>query len=226
MALDSIVVAATAGIHGFDCNTVLSADQAQQFRARGFRFAIRYLSRFSSQGPSDLSIREAADILAAGLGLMVVQHVAPAGWVPNLALGTNNGRNAALNASECGLLPGVNVWLDLEGVRQSAPAEDVIDYCNAWHDEVAAAGFVPGVYVGADAILTGDQLYWRLKMKHYWRSGSRVPEIPHRGYQMIQRIASGDEIAGVGIDRNVAMIDAFGDTVLWMAAAEPTGPVV
>src|SRR6516165_3141441 len=40
------------------------------------------------------------------------------------------------------------------------------------------AGFVPGV--GAKAILAGDELFWRLTTKHYWKSGSRVPDIPSR----------------------------------------------
>src|SRR5678815_1593016 len=68
--------------------------------------------------------------------------------------------------------------------------------CNAWIEEVESAGFVPGVYIGARAILTGEEIFWRLRAKHFWKSGSRVPEIPHRGYQLIQKIirASGNVV--------------------------------
>src|SRR4051812_18754629 len=113
MALEGVVAAAAPGVQGFDCNTPLSAAQAQQLRAAGFGFAIRYLSRGTSQGSRDLSTAEAARILSAGLGLMAVQHVAPEGWTPTAELGTTNGRNAAKNAAAVGLLNGVNVWLDL-----------------------------------------------------------------------------------------------------------------
>ena len=73
--------------------------------------------------------------------------------------------------------------------------------------EVEGAGFVPGVYVGAGAILTGSELFWRLTTKHYWKSGSRVPDIPHRGYQLIQTIIRNDKIVyewyanGHGVDK-------------------------
>src|SRR5262249_41731228 len=110
---------------------------------------------------------------------------------------------------------GVNVWLDLEGVAPSAPSQVVIDYCNAWFSEVEAVWFVSGVDVGANAILSGDELYWRLKTKHYWHSLSRIPEIPHRGYQMFQS-AVRHPLAGVDIDRYVTVNDAFGDGVLWL----------
>ena len=97
----------------------------------------------------------------------------------------------------------MNVWLDLEGVRHSAAAQDVIEYCNAWFEQVETAGYTTGIYVGASAILSGDQLFFNLRTKHYWKSGSAVPDIPHRGYQMIQRIVPGDSVAGVLIDRNL-----------------------
>lgn len=216
MALDGMAAAAPPGAHGFDCDAVVSAGQAAQFRAAGFSFCIRYLSRSNGQAAGDLSADEAAALLGAGLSLMAVQHVAGAGWSPTQALGTENGSNAAANATAIGLLSGINVWLDLEGINHAASHADVIAYCNAWFDQVATAGFVPGLYVGANCILTADELFWRLKTKHYWQSGSNVPAIPNRGYQMVQRIVVGDTVAGIEIDRNVTMTDTLGDSVLWL----------
>jgi L,D-transpeptidase catalytic domain/Rv2525c-like, glycoside hydrolase-like domain len=104
-----------------------------------------------------------------------------------------------------------SVWLDLEGVDGAASADLVVAYCNAWFKEVETAGYTTGVYVGANSRLSGEDLYLRLKTKHYWKSGSNVPDIPHRGYCMVQHIRAGDKVGGVEIDRNVTFVDAFGD---------------
>ena len=93
----------------------------------------------------------------------------------------------------------------------------MIAHCNAWFAEVAGAGFIPGIYVGANAILTGNELFWRLQTEHYWKSGSTVPDIPQRGYQLIQTIIDGDEIDGVAIDRNLTKTDNLSGTVLWLS---------
>jgi hypothetical protein len=217
MPLPGTVQPIPNGAHGFDANAVLTARNCAAAKAMGFAFAIRYVGRGAADGAGNLSTAEAQVILAAGLGLMAVQHVAQAGWKPTAALGQTNGQHAALHASAIGFPGGVNLWVDLEGIDHGTGAEDVIGYCNAWCAEAVQAGFVPGVYVGANAILSGDQLYWRLQLKHYWKSGSTVPAIPLRGYQLVQRIVSGDRPFGVGIDRNVAITDGFGDAALMLA---------
>ena len=79
------------------------------------------------------------------------------------SVGGSYGQAAALNAAAIGLPMGVSLWLDLEGVASYATAANTIAYVNAWAGEVAAAGFVPGLYVGANQPLTGDELYWRLE---------------------------------------------------------------
>ena len=219
MPLPGRVVAAPPGVHGFDANSVLNRRICEVAKARGFEFCIRYVSRQDVQPVGDLSDAEANVILDAGLALMVVQHVAPENWSPSQALGTRNGKNAAKHVRQIGFPDGVNVWLDLEGAKTSTPHETMIAYCNAWFAEVECAGFVPGVYVGARAILTGKELFWRLTTKHYWKSGSRVPDIPHRGYQLIQTIIRNDKIDGVAIDRNLTKSDNFGGSVLWLSAS-------
>lgn len=147
---------------------------------------------------------------------MGVQHVANENWTPTAKLGADSGANAVKHAQQIGLPSGVSVWLDLEGVKAGVSAQAVIDYCNAWFGQVGQAGYTTGIYVGASCRLTGDDLYWRLRTRHYWKSGSKVPDIPHRGYQMIQRIIKKDVVAGVAIDRNVTQTDAFGDAVQWL----------
>jgi hypothetical protein len=201
---------AAAGVHGFDANTKLTAATAKALREAGFRFAVRYLSRKAKPSSKDLTADELNVILDAGLAVMAVQHVAPDGWTPSDTLGVEYGGHAAAHARTVGLVEKSSVWLDLEGVAAGTAADAVIAYCNAWFREVESAGYTTGVYVGANSILTGDELYLRLKTKHYWKSGSSVPDIPHRGYCMVQHITPNDKVGGVEIDRNVTFVDAFG----------------
>ena len=183
------------------------------------------MTRNGNESSKDLSTSEATQILQAGLALMAVQHVATAGWTPSAALGTQYGDNAAANAKSIGLPSGVNLWLDLEGVAAGTPSTTVAAYCNAWYDAVAQAGYLPGLYVGSDAILTGTELYSQLQFQRYWRSGSTVPEVATRGYCMVQTIGSSDVIDGVSYDLDVIEADHMGDTPFWLqplAGAEPT----
>lgn len=218
--LTGTVTDAGSGFHGFDTNSVLTQSLATAFREMGFQFCIRYLSRSTPQAGGDLSSEEAQAILDGGLSLMAVQHVMKPGWVPSVALGEQFGGAAATNAQSIGFPPAVTVWLDLEGIRSGVESENVIGYCNAWFDAVARAGYGPGIYVGANCALSGDELFWRLRTKHYWRSGSSVPDIPHRGYQLVQRISPlPDSVNGVEIDRDLCMPDVLGETATWLAPA-------
>jgi hypothetical protein len=215
MTLPGNIVAAPNGALGFDADSPISSHVAQQFASQGYAFCVRYLSRGQGQAPGDLSAAEAGAILGAGLGLMAVQHVRMPGWSPTTALGTADGTNAAYNAGQVGFPAGVNIWCDLEGVEPAAVAPDVIGYCNAWAGAVAAAGFVPGLYVGANCILDGQQIY-DLDFQHYWKSLSRVPVLPSRGYQMIQTIVPA-AVNGIGIDQDVTQTDTEGGQAMWLA---------
>ena len=213
MSLPGKVQGAISSVPGFDCNTTLSADLARQFFTQGYKFCLRYLSRgqVSSQ---DLTEQEATDILNSGLALMLVQHARKRGWSPSQALGQQHGQEASANAGTVGFPDRVSLWCDLEGVNSSAQAQDVIDYCQAWYEEVSAAGYIPGLYVGAEILLSGRQLY-DLPFQHYWRSQSQVPDIPHRAYQVIQLNPS-IQINGVRVDLDVALNDGQGGAAQWL----------
>ena len=223
MALQGTVSQAPPGVIGFDSSDALNPVQAKQFFNKGYRFCIRYVAHTrTSSGPFvDLTSQEAESIIGAGLALMVVQHPLAAGWAPDVGLGQSFGQYAAAHAGEAGIPPGVNVWLDLEGVKAGTQAADVIAFCNAWFDEVEAVGYETGVYIGASPILTADQLYWDLKTQHYWKGGSSskagVPDdIPNRGYQLIQRISNPG--ASNEFDSDVTKDDNFGGGVKWLSA--------
>lgn len=217
--LSGSIQPAPAGVRGFDANTVISSDAAADFYKAGFRFCLRYVGR-TQMASHDLSAEEAENILAAGLALMPVQHVLNPGWQATGDLGAEYGANAATFAQQIGFPPGVNVWCDLECVDTSCSAQDVTDYCNQWHAAVAAAGYVPGLYVGYQPGLTGQQLYSKLPFQHYWAAYNvdGVSKPSPRGWQMIQSVGSGT-IAGItteAYDADKTQTDGKGGTVLWL----------
>ncbi len=214
--LPGTVATAATGLLGFDADAAIAPELAATFFSQGYRFCIRYLSRAAAQGPSDLTAPEALGILAAGLALAPVQHVRAPGWSPSADLGASDGVYAAYHAFVLGFPAGVNVWCDLEGVADGTVAAQVVAYCNSWYDAVAAAGYAPGLYVGADAVLDGQALHDLLKFSHYWKSLSDVPDVAVRGYQMIQ---SNEHTAnGIGIDEDRTQNDSLGGAVVWLAA--------
>jgi hypothetical protein len=214
--LPGAVKAAAPNLKGFDTAATISASKAAEFVTSGYSFCARYLSLGNGQNPGDLSVAEATGIVNAGLALMAVQHVRAAGWSPSGELGASTGANAASNAQSIGLPAGMNIWCDLEGCAADATAQQVIDYCQGWYNAVAAAGYVPGLYVGAGSVLSSSQLYYNLSFQHYWRSQSNVPDVAERGYQLTQLYPT-VTVNGVGIDQDTTSTDNQGGTVLWLS---------
>ncbi len=222
MSLPGQIENAIPSVPGFDCTTVLSASVAQQFYQQGYKFCLRYLSR-GPEASGDLTEAEATGILNAGLALMPVQHAHPARWVPTQLLGQQDGQDAAANAHTIGFPDGVNVWCDLEGVNSSSTHQDVIDYCTAWYNAVAAAGYTPGLYVGAGQLLTGAELY-SLPFQHYWRSPSLVPDVQIRSYQVFQ-LSPSVKVNGIPVDLDVTKNDKKEGTAQWLRANGTLNPI-
>lgn len=208
------------GTKGFDTNTTVGPVSARELKAVGYDFAIRYIRR-APVNTYDISVGEIATILQAGLGLMLVQHVASENvWRPTAELGSTYGMTAAQECRKVGLLPGVTVWLDLEGLHPESlqQPETTIQYCNNWYKEVYLAGYRPGLYVGWHAGLTADQLYRRLKFSSYWSgynlNGDQYPAV--RGVQLQQKVAKNiDLIPGFttqNLDVDYIGRDKLGDT--------------
>ncbi|TRX35529.1 DUF1906 domain-containing protein [Flavobacterium sp. ZT3R18] len=213
--LPGTVQKATPNLKGFDTDTVVSASQANYFKRIGYSFCIRYLSLANGQQSGDLSFNEANDILKEGLALSAVQHVDSAGWTPTKSLGTIYGKNAASNAISVGLPLGMNLWCDLEGIATGTLSQNVIDYCNAWYSAVQKGGYIPGIYVGANSILSGSQLYEDLEFQHYWKSSSSVPAISNRGYQLVQSLENKNS-DNLRIDTDTTQNDELGDSMVWL----------
>jgi len=215
--LPGAVQKAAAGLSGFDVDQVLTAKNALDLKNAGYDFCIRYIPRMASLQQGNLTNAEALNILNAGLALMAVQHVALPGWSPNTSLGTAYGNYAAQYAKEVvGLPPGINIWCDLEGVAPATPAASVIAYCQAWYYAVHAAGYVPGIYVGYDTMLSPQQLYSDLSFQHYWRAYNG-PQVSTRGFQLVQHTQT--TVGKIAIDPDTTEDDHLDDAVLWLSPA-------
>ncbi|HEU4557672.1 MAG TPA: glycoside hydrolase domain-containing protein [Longimicrobium sp.] len=219
--LAGTVQAAAHDAKGFDANATITPSIAQAFVQAGYQFCIRYVGLVSMHS-YDLTAGEAATILQSGLALMVVQHVEYEGWAPSGDLGTEYGAKAAMLTQQIGIPAGVNVWLDLEGVAEGTPAQNVTDYCNNWFAQVQAAGYVPGLYVGYGAGL-GPQGLYDLPFQHYWSAynlnADQYPAV--RGVQMRQKTGTGT-IGGLtteDYDDDFTQTDALGGNAIWLAPA-------
>jgi hypothetical protein len=203
------------GTHGFDCDQPISAALAQAAVVMGYRFAVRYVRR-RDYHDYDLTTEETKTIVDNGLGLMVVQHVAPENWTPSAGLGMSYGRIAAEECVKIGIPAGVTVWCDMEGVNTDALEYDAITYANAWYDAVFTAGYTPGVYLGWHPGVGNRAAFRSLKFRNYWRAynGDVIPDV--RGFQMRQFEAKKEDlIPGFKVkefDVNIIDADKLGGT--------------
>ena len=211
----TLVERAEPGLQGFNIDTRLTEALAISLYQKGYHFCLRYVSKWGSERPGDLTSQEVIDILNAGLALMPVQHPEEHQKL-TATLGTALGQNAAKHAKKVGIHLGTNLWLNLEGARGSS--QEVIAYCEAWAVEVIRGGFKPGVYVGVNSNLDKTQLFYGLRhYRHYWRSTSNRAPVSHRGYQMKQKpTITIWELHDLRIDPNITQNDRRGDAVYWM----------
>jgi hypothetical protein len=181
-------VAATAGAIGFDTYPPLTPATIGIASTPNDVFCLRYVSRQNTTThPSNITSAEVATLLknSQNIALMLVQHATKVALSPSATLGTTCGVGAVTNAGYAGIAKGVTIFCDLENIAPGAAASDVIDYCNNWAAAVSAAGYVPGLYVGANCgFPLGAQLP-ALNFTIYWESCSNVPTVA-QGYCMSQ----------------------------------------
>jgi len=200
---------------GIDCNVKLSYSTAKKIKQDGYDFAMRYVGRYV-MASHDIDIKEKNNILMAGLDLGLVQHCpGRPGIIPSKELGIEYGTNAREFSKQVEYDKDCIVYLDLEDVNHaySKKQQLIYDFVNYWIDQVQKY-YTPGVYIGFNNYMTSDQLYYKLKLKDYWRSFSWVPDVSVRGYAMCQ--SAHPAIHGISIDKNIVSPDKFGRTPNFM----------
>ena len=229
MPLSGTVQSAPADVLGLDFNAdgqTMTPKRAEAFRKAGYQYCLRYVPR-EAEAKSvafDLRKAEAQRLLDFGFALMVVQHFeSEKGWTPFADKGKRYGAFAAQWAREQIELPqGVCIFLDLEAVKSGVPKQDIIDYCRRWHEQVAAAGYEPGIYVGDKARLTGKEIAEKLPFEHHWEAFNEQFEIP-TGIQLKQFFVTATSplrpagTKGFRFDADRTSIDKKGRTLRWLA---------
>lgn len=202
--------------NGFDVNGNLQRSQYQAFKAIGMDFVVRYVPRTPALISGNITESEVQAILKAGLSLLLVQHCPQPNWHPQQALGSQYGEYAALYTSTVAKVPkGVSLFLDLEGVAPGTPAQDVIDYCEAWGDAVHAQGYNEGVYVGYGCGLSPKQLYENLSFELYWKAYNYDDGVQERSFCIKQFTQK--TLSGIVYDPDTITPDNFGGLPMWLS---------
>jgi len=189
-----------------------TATQAAALKATGVDCVIGYLG----------SINKArlALILAAGLAFMPVTTAGE----------YNDGADdeiAQLAALE--IPKGTTVWLDLEGMKAwTAEPAALIAKLSAWATKIAAAGYMPGLYVGAPQPLTSKELFQLPFVRYWWGLGKPIDRTgalvyPDCGWCMIQQWHNQSngmmwKDTGVFVDTNGIQCDHKGRLPVWVRA--------
>lgn len=166
--------------------------------------------------------------LQAGLGVALFQGYYQPAWADPPAAAQR--AQYAVQQAETVQYPARGpLYLDLENVDNADEAA-MIAWVNTWSKTVSAPGFTPGLYVGANQPISGTNLYQALiYTSHYWKSASTVPDVAHRGYQIVQT-AEGQTLDGQAVDDDTFAPDALGDSALWVVDTEslssPSSPPV
>lgn len=180
---------------GADTISTLNTDAARALWAYGCRFLMRYIEETSAE--------EIASLLGYGfaLGFCTLAE-------------DFNGQAAVGKLQALGVPPGVDIFLDVEGVELD-PAE-LIAKIAAWSAPVRMAGYGPAMYVGAGALLTSSELSM-LPVYRYWRGCSRLVDRfgavvePTRGFCIIQGRPDDTRIGGTTVDVDFMQTDYLGD---------------
>ena len=191
---------------------------------------------FSQGGTSAqaLALRQAgAHALAGYLGAMTAARLAgilAAGlaYIPVTFAGEYNDGPAdeVGQLRALGIPAGASVFLDVEGLTAfKADPAALIAKINAWADGVAAAGYVPCLYVGVPQPLTSDEL-WSLRVRGYWRGQGSIRDRKNAlaeptgcGWMITQMFPSRNlGTPPTWVDCNMIGADYKGRTPQWVVA--------
>jgi hypothetical protein len=186
-----VVAAAEDGSLVAEVSRRLTHDDARALFDAGYKVCVRSLGPVGDR--SALTADEADLIHASGLMLMAVQCTEPSSV--SKEEGEQDGSAAAAMAMTAGLPAGTNIFCRLSAAPETA-AQEAIKYHQAWYEAVSGAGYEPGICV-ADALLSAEQLYRKLSVKHYWQSARNTPSVFVRGYQVVPSSPATSAIGGV-----------------------------
>lgn len=200
---------ATVGARGADSLPFSgggTAAQAQGLKAAGYEFFVGYLGAMNAA--------RLGFILDAGLAFM------PVTFGGEYEDGADD-EVAQLKA--LGIPAGCSVWLDMEGLKAfKTDPPKLTAMMNAWADRIAAAGWMPCLYVGCPQPLTSAELHG-LHVVRYWKGQGRCVDRsnalaePTSGWCCTQMFPS-VSVAGFMIDANCIGQDYRARVPAWVVA--------
>lgn len=178
--------------------------QAEALRACGADFFVGYLGAMNAA--------RLQAVLDAGLRFMPVTFAAEY---------KDGAADEIAQLKALGIPAGTSVWLDLEGLEAfHANPVTTAALINSWADDIAAAGYMPCLYVGVPQPFTSDELY-KLHVVRYWRGQGSVRDRfnalaePTCGYCMTQVFPSVQR-GGVLVDVDFIGQDYHGRVPTWV----------
>jgi hypothetical protein len=192
------VVNVPTGSRGIDCDTTLTASSIASIQAEmSVDYVVRYLSALTSD--------EVDAILAAGVGLQLINFAHAPGWLPSAELGTQDGEVDIVHLKSLDIPTGMVVWIDLEG--SGGGVVNTTDWVNARSLVLSQYGYIPGLYVGDSCILNAAQLYALPNIHRYWKAfNAGIPEVAC-GYCQFQAFPPNRVIGQVLSDIDFSCLD-------------------
>jgi hypothetical protein len=185
----------------------------------GARVAFRYAN--------NLRLSELVMATDAGLGIGIVGESRPPGWNPTQATGQQDANVFLDRVHGVLALPtGLTLFDDIETPNSAADSNDLIAHVDNCSLALAQAGDIPGVYVGADALLSSYEWGVRPNIHAYWKAASLIVdrngflvEPQPRGWQIIQALPLDMELSAAGpqVDIDLIQQDRRGSSpkVVW-----------
>ncbi len=159
-----------------DTYSVISDEFADWLMENKYTAVGRYLD--------NLSLAEIARLHQRGIGVFGIRTARRNGWVPNGAEGNSDGLSTVRFANDLGIEDGTTISCDFEGCDPATTVVDATAYGSEW-PALVTSKWKAMLYVGAGQPLNGQQLYQLPGFTLYWRSCSRVTELPC-GYALLQ----------------------------------------
>ena len=190
------------GLHGFDSLTVESQAQINCLAAAGYSYDM--------VNTNDLTNAEYNRAAAAGMKIVLFQGYYAPYWT-SATNGISQGNKAVATAKKVLYPRGAQIYLNLENtLNTNRPV--ILAWLKNWVAAVRAAGYLAGVYVGADQSLTAADLDSFPGVSAYWRSASKSAVQLKRGYAQLQPQTEfeREDTCGHQIDGDYANTDARG----------------
>lgn len=191
--------AITPGLKGWDSLNLETPAQISCLRNAGQSFDVVNVNGDSWQDEYNAAA-------AAGLEVVLFQGFYVPSW-PDANQGTIRGAISAQKAQAAGYPKGAMIFLNVEENLNTTRA-NMVSWIRNWTTAVRAQGYVAGVYLGADQILTTADVNSLPGVSVFWKSPTRGLPVPARGYVMTQTSIS-QSACGIprGVDLNVAGTD-------------------